>query len=389
MGLTDVDFLRLNPEYTESEILFRESTRKFVDLRILPSIKDYFDKAIFPVELIRELGEHGYFGMFIPEEYGGLDATYTTYGIVCQELERGDSGLRSAVSVQSSLVMFPIYSFGSEEQRRQWLPKLAKGLAVGCFGLTEPDFGSNPSGMRTRATKRGNDIVLNGTKRWITNANIADVSVVWAKDEAGEVGAYLIEKGTKGLTQREIKDKFSLRASHTGELILEDCVIPASNQLPGTDGVKSALQCLDSARFGIIWGVLGAAIACYECVRDYAAERAQFSRPLAGYQLVQAKLVWMLTEITKGQLLAKRIGELRDQKKSHHSFTSMGKMNNCHIALECARIGRDILGANGITTDYPVIRHMLNLESVKTYEGTDDIHRLILGKEITGLAAFD
>lgn len=389
MGLTDVDFLRLNPEYTESEILFRESTRKFVDSRVLPSIKDYFDKAIFPVELIRELGEHGYFGMFIPEEYGGLDATYTTYGIVCQELERGDSGLRSAVSVQSSLVMFPIYSFGSEEQRRQWLPKLAKGLAVGCFGLTEPDFGSNPSGMRTRATKRGNDIVLNGTKRWITNANIADVSVVWAKDEAGEVGAYLIEKGTKGLTQREIKDKFSLRASHTGELILEDCVIPASSQLPGTDGVKSALQCLDSARFGIIWGVLGAAIACYECVRDYAAERVQFSRPLAGYQLVQAKLVWMLTEITKGQLLAKRIGELRDQKKSHHSFTSMGKMNNCHIALECARIGRDILGANGITTDYPVIRHMLNLESVKTYEGTDDIHRLILGKEITGLAAFD
>jgi glutaryl-CoA dehydrogenase len=389
MGLTDVDFLRLNPEFTESEILFRESTRKFVDSRILPNIKEYFDKAIFPLELIRELGEHGYFGMFLPEEYGGLDASYTTYGIVCQELERGDSGLRSAVSVQSSLVMFPIYTFGSEEQRRHWLPKLAKGSAVGCFGLTEPDFGSNPSGMRTRATKRGSEIVLNGTKRWITNANIADISVVWAKDDAGEIGAYLVEKGTKGLTQREIKDKFSLRASHTGELILEECVIPASNRLPNTDGVKSALQCLDSARFGIIWGVLGAAIACYECVRDYAAERVQFSKPLAGYQLVQAKLVWMLTEITKGQLLAKRIGELRDQKKNHHSYTSMGKMNNCHIALECARIGRDILGANGITTDYPVIRHMLNLESVKTYEGTDDIHRLILGKEITGIAAFD
>lgn len=389
MGFTDVDFLRLNPEFTESEILFRESTRKFVDSRILPDIKEYFDKATFPVELIRELGENGYFGMFLPEEYGGLDASYTTYGIVCQELERGDSGLRSAVSVQSSLVMFPIYTFGSEEQRRQWLPRLAKGSAVGCFGLTEPDFGSNPNGMRTRATKKGNDIVLNGTKRWITNANIADVSVVWARDEAGEIGAYLVEKGTNGLTQREIKDKFSLRASHTGELILEDCIIPASSKLPNTDGIKSALQCLDSARFGIIWGVLGAAIACYECVRDYAAERVQFSKPLAGYQLVQAKLVWMLTEITKGQLLARRIGELRDKKKSHHSFTSMGKMNNCHIALECARIGRDILGANGITTDYPVIRHMLNLESVKTYEGTDDIHRLILGKEITGLAAFD
>jgi glutaryl-CoA dehydrogenase len=389
MGLTGVDFLRLNPEFTESEILFRESTRKFVDSKILPNIKDYFDKAIFPVELIRELGEHGLFGMLLPEEYGGLDASYTTYGLVCQELERGDSGVRSAVSVQSSLVMFPIYTFGSEEQRRQWLPKLAKGSAIGCFGLTEPDFGSNPSGMRTRATKRGEDIVLNGTKRWITNANIADISVVWATDDAGEIGAYLVEKGAKGLTQREIKDKFSLRASHTGELILEDCVIPASSRLPHTSGIKSALQCLDSARFGIIWGVLGAAIACYECVRDYASERVQFSKPLAGYQLVQAKLVWMLTEITKGQLLARRIGELRDQKKSHHSYTSMGKMNNCQIALECARIGRDILGANGITTDYPVIRHMLNLESVKTYEGTDDIHRLILGKEITGLAAFD
>jgi glutaryl-CoA dehydrogenase len=389
MGLPDVDFLRLNSEFTESEILFRESTKKFVDSKILPNIKEYFDKARFPVELIRELGENGYFGMFLPEEYGGLDASYTTYGIVCQELERGDSGVRSAVSVQSSLVMFPIYTFGSEEQRRHWLPKLAKGSAVGCFGLTEPDFGSNPSGMRTRATKRGNDIVLNGTKRWITNANIADVSIIWAKDDTDEIVAYLVEKGTKGLTQREISDKFSLRASHTGELILDECVIPACNRLPNTDGIKSALQCLDSARFGIIWGVLGAAIACFECVRDYAAERVQFSKPLAGYQLVQAKLVWMLTEITKGQLLARRIGELRDQQKGHHSYTSMGKMNNCHIALECARIGRDILGANGITTDYPVIRHMLNLESVKTYEGTDDIHRLILGKEITGLAAFE
>jgi len=389
MGLSDVDFLRLHSEYTESEILFRDSAKKFVDSKILPHVKEYFDKSLFPIELIRELGEHGYFGMFLPEEYGGLDASYTSYGIVCQELERGDSGLRSAVSVQSSLVMFPIFSFGSEEQRQNWLPRLSKGTAIGCFGLTEPDFGSNPNGMRTRATKKGTDFILNGTKRWITNANVADVSVVWAKDDTSEIGAYLVEKGTKGLTQREIKDKFSLRASHTGELILEDCVIPAANRLPNTEGMKSALQCLDSARFGIIWGVLGAAIACYECVREYTAERVQFSKPLAGYQLVQAKLVWMLTEITKGQLLAQRIGQLRDQKKSHHSYTSMGKMNNCQIALECARIARDMLGANGITTDYPVIRHMLNLESVKTYEGTDDIHRLILGKEITGIAAFE
>ena len=384
-----MDILNINSLLSEDERILKVSTRKFVDEKILPNIAAHFDEGTFPNELPELLGKNGFLGSFLPEEYGGQASTYAEYGIICQELERGDSGVRSFCSVQSSLVIFPIWKFGSEEQKKKWLPLLASGEKIGCFGLTEPDFGSNPAGMITKAKKDGDSYILNGAKRWITNANIADICVVWAKEENGEVAGFLVEKGTPGLKQIEIERKFSLRASHTGELIFEDCKIPASNKLPLAKGLKGPLLCLDSARFGIIWGALGAAGACYDCAVDYAKERVQFSKPIAAYQLVQSKLVWMLTEITKGQLLALQIARQRDQGLGKFPQVSMGKMNNVSIALQIARTARDILGASGITTEYPVIRHMLNLESVNTYEGTEDIHRLIIGKEITGIAAFE
>lgn len=389
MASNSTDFFKLSELYSEEEKLVADSTRKFVDSRILPSIDRHFEQHSFPPELVKELGAMGLLGQFLPEKYGCSGGSYFTYGISCLELERGDSGVRSFCSVQSSLVMFPIFKFGDEQQRQSFLPRLASGDMIGCFGLTEPDFGSNPNGMRTRAKSDGENIILNGTKRWITNADIADICVVWAKDESDKIGAYLVPKGTPGLTQIEIKNKFSLRASHTGELILENCIIPKSNKLPNTEGIKSALACLNSARFGIVWGSLGAAIACYESALAFAKDRVQFSRPIGGYQLVQAKLVEMITEITKGQLLAYHLGRQMEAGTAHHTQVSMGKMNNVSNALKIARMARDILGANGITTEYPVIRHMLNLESVNTYEGTEDIHRLILGQAITGLSAFE
>ncbi|MCB9640855.1 MAG: acyl-CoA dehydrogenase family protein [Myxococcales bacterium] len=389
MAFRGLDFLQIDRMLSEEERMIRDETRAFVDREIVPLIEGHFEAHTFPDDLMKVLGEQGYLGSFLPEEYGGSGASYVAYGLVCQELERGDSGIRSFCSVQSSLVMLPIWKFGSEEQRQRWLPAMAQGQKIGCFGLTEPDFGSNPNGMLSRAKKDGESYILNGTKRWITNADIADVCLVWAKDDQGKVGAFLIEKGTPGLEQVEIKRKYSLRASHTGELIMEDCRIPASNRLPDAHGLKAALQCLDSARYGIGWGALGAAMACYEVALDYTKERVQFSRPIAGYQLVQDKLVWMLTEISKGQLLSLHIGRLRDQGFGHHSHVSMGKMNNVRIAIEIARMARELLGASGITAEYPIMRHMLNLESVLTYEGTENIHKLILGKEITGLAAFD
>ncbi len=379
----------LDRELSDEELLLRDSVRAFVDEEVIPTIDRHFEEGTFPMEIVPKLAELKLLGPFIPEEYGGSGASYVQYGLICQELERGDSGIRSFCSVQSSLVMFPIWKFGSEEQKRYWLPRLARGEAIGCFGLTEPDFGSNPAGMLTRAEKRGDKIVLNGTKYWITNGDIADVAVVWAKDEEGVVRGYLVEKGTPGFKQNPIHHKFSLRASHTGELVFEDCEIPAENQLPSAEGLKAPLKCLDSARFGISWGAVGAAMACYQTALEYAKERVQFSRPIAGYQLVQKKLVWMLTEITKAQLLALRVGRLRDRGEGHYTHVSMAKMNNVSVALEIARVARDILGANGITTEYPVIRHMLNLESVNTYEGTEDIHRLILGRAITGISAFE
>ena len=384
-----MDILNTNSLLTEEERILKDSTRKFVDEKILPNIAKHFDDGTFPDDLPEQLGKNGFLGSYIPEEYGGMGSTYSEYGVICQELERGDSGVRSFCSVQSSLVIFPIWKYGSEEQKKKWLPLLTSGKKIGCFGLTEPDFGSNPAGMTTRAKKEGNSYILNGSKRWITNADIADICVVWAKDESGEVAGFLVEKGTPGLSQIAIERKFSLRASHTGELIFEDCKIPLENKLPNAKGLKGPLLCLDSARFGIIWGAVGAAIACYDCALDYAKERVQFSKPIAGYQLVQSKLVWMLTEITKAQLLAIQIGRQRDLGLGKFVQVSMGKMNNVSVALEISRVARDILGANGVTTEYPVIRHMLNLESVNTYEGTEDIHKLIIGKEITGLAAFD
>ncbi len=389
MSFQGVDFLQIDRMLSEEERMIRDETRTFVEREILPTIEGHFEAHTFPDALSKVLGEQGYLGSFLPEEYGGSGASYVAYGLVCQELERGDSGVRSFCSVQSSLVMLPIWKFGSEEQRRRWLPDMAKGRAIGCFGLTEPDFGSNPNGMLTRARRDGDHYVLNGTKRWITNADIADVSLVWAKDDQGQIGGFLIDRGTAGLEQVEIKRKYSLRASHTGELIMEDCRIPVANRLPNAVGLKAALQCLDSARYGISWGALGAAMACYETALSYAKERVQFSRPIAGYQMVQEKLVWMLTEISKGQLLSLHIGRLRDMAASHHTHVSMAKMNNVRIAIEIARTARELLGASGITAEYPIMRHMMNLESVLTYEGTENIHKLILGKEITGLAAFD
>ena len=383
------DICDFESELSEEDRLIQSSARKFVEKSIRPNIADYFEKNIFPRELVQEMGSLGLLGAMIPQEYGGSGASALQYGLICRELERGDSGVRSFCSVQSSLVMYPILKYGSEEQKQTWLARLARGEAIGCFGLTEPDFGSNPSGMRTRAKKDGSNYVLNGTKRWITNADIADICLVWAKDDEGSVSGYLVEKGTKGLSQVEMKHKLSLCASHTGELILEDCVIDEKNKLPKTSGLGSALSALDSARYGIIWGAIGAAEDCYQTALDYAQSRVQFSKPIAAYQLVQAKLVAMLTEITKAQLLAMQIAKVRDSGRASFEQTSIGKMNNVRVALDVARSARDVLGANGITTEYSVMRHMVNLESVMTYEGTEDIHRLILGKSITGIAAFD
>lgn len=382
-----VDFYRVDDLLSEDEKLVRDTVRGFVSDKVLPIIDRHFEDATFPMHLLPEMAELGMFGANLPEEYSCAGMKDVAYGLLMQELERGDSGLRSFASVQGALVMYPIYTFGSETQKRHWLPKLARGEAVGCFGLTEPDHGSDPAGMTTRAVKRGDRWVLNGTKSWITNGTIADVAVVWAKLE-DRVSGFLVERGTKGFAAPEMKHKMSLRASITSQLIFEDCSIPRENQLPHTDGLKSALKCLDQARYGIAWGALGSAMACYHAALEYAKARVQFNRPIASFQLVQEKLVYMLSEITKGQLLALQLGRLKEAGKLHFSQTSLAKRNNVAIAIECARAARDILGANGISLEFPVIRHMCNLETLKTYEGTHDIHTLILGQAITGLEAF-
>jgi glutaryl-CoA dehydrogenase len=380
------DFMGIREQLSSEERLVGESVRRLVDDKVLPSIADHFENATFPRDLIPELGKMGLFGMHL-HGYGCAGLSNVAYGVACQELERGDGGLRSFCSVQGSLVMFPIWKYGSEEQKQRWLPKMAAGEAFGCFGLTEPDFGSNPGGMVTTARRDGDSYVINGGKRWITNGTLADVALVWAKLD-GVVHGFLVERGTPGFSAYEIKRKMSLRASLTAELVFEDCRVSASAMLPSVEGLKGPLSCLNEARFGIVWGSLGAAIACYESALDYAINRVQFDRPIAGYQLTQEKLVNMLTEITKGQLLALQIGRLKDAGKSTPAHISMGKMNNVREALAIAREARSILGANGITLDYPVIRHMLNLETVYTYEGTNEIHLLTLGREITGLQAF-
>ena len=380
-----VDYYGIDDLLTTEERLIRKTARDFVEREALPIIEDHHAREAFPRHLIPRLGELGLFGANL-KGYGCAGLNNISYGLICQELERADSGLRSMVSVQGSLCMHPIHAFGSEAQKQRWLPPMAAGTTIGCFGLTEPDHGSDPGGMETRARADGNQFILSGVKRWITNGSIADVAIVWAKTNEG-IRGFLVEKGMPGFTAHDIKGKFSLRASITSELVLEEVRVPRDNMLPGVGGLKGPFSCLSQARYGIVWGAMGAAMACYHTALDYAKDRRQFDRPLAGYQLVQQKLVHMLTEITKGQLLAYRLGQLKDQGKVRPEQISLAKRNNVSHALEIARLARDILGANGIVNEYPVIRHMLNLETVNTYEGTYDMHTLIIGRDVTGLDA--
>ena len=381
-----VDYFNVEELLTEEQRLIRNTVRRFVDEEVLPIIKDAFEAGHFPTELIPKIAQLGLLGATL-KEYGGAGIDSIAYGLAMQELERGDTAIRSFCSVQNGLVIYPIYTFGSEEQKKRWLPKLIQGEAVGCFGLTEPEHGSDPGAMDTRAERHGDSFVLNGTKAWITNATIADVAVVWAKLD-GVVRGFLVEKGTPGFTAAKIEHKMSARASDTGELYLNNCRIPKENMLPGAEGLKAPLMCLNQGRYAIAWGAVGAAMACYEEVVEYAKQRVQFDKPIASFQLVQAKLADMLTEITKAQLLCLRLGQLKEAGKVKPAQISLAKRNNVAMALKIARAARDILGANGITLDYQSIRHMLNLESVYTLEGTHHIQTLILGQDITGISAF-
>jgi glutaryl-CoA dehydrogenase len=385
-----VDFLHLDSSFSEDELLVRRTARDFVQDNLVPIIEECFRKERFPRELVPIMGELGFFGANL-EGYGCAGMSNVEYGLVMQELERGDSGFRSFVSVQSALVMYPIYTFGSDEQKNTWLPALATGEKLGCFGLTEPGFGSNPGGMTTTARKVGDEYILNGEKMWITSGNISDVAIVWARvdEEDGRVRGFLVETDRPGFTAYEVHGKWSLRASITSGLSLQDVHVPAANLLPGSGGLKSPLMCLNQARYGISWGAIGAAMDCYDTALQYSKARKQFhNMPIAGHQLIQEKLVWMVSEISKAQLLSLHVGRLKDAGTVGHQHISMAKRNNVWMALESARMARDILGANGITEDYPIMRHMMNLESVKTYEGTHDIHALILGQHITGIAAY-
>lgn len=382
-----VDYYNIESLLSEEEILVRNTVREFVDDNVLPIIEKHNRAGTFPRDLVKKMADLGMFGSTLPARYGCAEMNNVAYGLVMQELERGDSGVRSFASVQSALVMYPIYAFGSEEQKDRWLPKLASGEHIGCFGLTEPDYGSNPGGMVTRAEENSDGYVLNGAKMWITNGTIADVAVVWAKLD-GVVQGFLVEKGTKGFTAPEMTGKHSLRASVTSELIFQDCHIPRENKLPTSDGLKSPLMCLNQARYGISWGAIGAAMACYDTALNYAKSRIQFGKPIASFQLTQEKLVYMLTEITKAQLLCLQLGRLKDNGKLRFQQVSMAKRNNVAMALDIARMAREVLGANGILDEYPVMRHAANLESVKTYEGTHEMHTLIIGEDITGIPAY-
>ena len=387
MAFRGVDYMLIDSLFSEDELLVRRTTRDYITNEFTPLIRDAFRDGVFPTHIIPTLVEVGFCGSAL-EGYGCAGMSSVEYGLVMQELERGDSGLRSFCSVQGALVMYPIHTFGSEEQKQRWLPEMAAGRKIGCFGLTEPGFGSNPAGMQTRAVADGDHWILNGEKTWITSGSIADVAVVWARAEEG-IRGFLVEKGTPGFTTSDIHGKLSMRASVTSSLSLSNCRVPASAMLPGAQGLRAPLACLTQARYGIAWGVLGAAMECYETARQYAIDRTQFDgRPIASHQLVQEKLAAMITEITKAQLLVHHAGRLKDKGKLEAAHVSMLKRNNVSIALDIARSARDLLGANGIIDDYPIFRHMCNLETVKTYEGTDHIHALVIGERVTGIPAY-
>ena len=390
MAFEGLDVLGIGALLSDEERLVQSEVRKYVESEITPIIAGCFEQARFPVDLIPSLAQLGVLGANLPEEYGCAGMNNVAYGLVMQELEAGDSGIRSFASVQGALCMYPIFQFGSEDQKRKWLPQMAAGEVIGCFGLTEPNFGSNPSGMLTRARRVRDGWQLNGSKAWITNGSMAHIAVVWAKtDDDDEIRGFIVERGTKGFSTRETHHKLSLRASDTSQLFFEDCLIPEENILPGSKGLKSPLMCLTQARYGIAWGAIGAAMSCFDVALKYSKERIQFGRPLAGFQLTQKKLVEMATEISKAQLLCLHLGRMKDGGKIKPVHVSMGKMNNVSMALQCARTSRGILGANGITGEYPIMRHMCNLESVYTYEGTHEVHTLIIGQHLTGESAFE
>ena len=383
------DFYNITDLLTEEELLIQHTAHDFVQTEFMPVINEHYEDSTFPMDMVPKLGELGFMGSSLPEESGGAGVSNVAYGLILHELERGDSGLRSFASVQGALVMYPIHAYGSSEQKAKWLPGLGSGEKIGCFGLTEPNFGSNPGGMTTSCKKDGGDWIINGNKMWITNGSVSDVAVVWARDEEGVVRGFLLEKGMKGFTSSDIHGKLSLRASVTSELSMINVRVSDSSRLPNIEGLKGPLGCLTQARYGIAWGMIGAAVDCYNTALVYSKERKQFSKPIGGYQLTQAKLAEMVTRITEAQLLVYHLGRLKDDRKMTFQQVSMAKRNNCTVARDVSRMAREILGANGITEDYSPMRHMANIESVYTYEGTHEMHTLILGQEVTGIAAYD
>ena len=389
MKLIGPDFYNISDLLTEEELFIQKTAHEFVSNEFKPVINEHFEKGTFPLEIATKLGELGFMGSALPEESGGAGVSNVAYGLILHELERGDSGLRSFASVQGSLVMYPIHAYGSEEQKEKWLPGLGAGSLIGCFGLTESNFGSNPGGMVTTAKKDGDDWIINGSKMWITNGSLADVALVWAKDESGVIRGFLLEKGMDGFTSNDIHGKLSLRASVTSELSMVNVRVPDSSRLPNIEGLKGPLSCLTQARYGIAWGMVGAAVDCYQTALDYSLERKQFSKPIAGYQLTQAKFAEMITQITMAQLTVYQLGRLKDDNKMRFDQVSLAKRNHCKMARDVARTCREILGGNGIMEDYSPMRHMTNIETVFTYEGTHEMHSLILGQSVTGIAAYD
>ena len=389
MKLIGPDFYNISDLLTEEELFIQKTAHDFVSNEFKPIINEHFDKGTFPLEIATKLGELGFMGSALPEESGGAGVSNVAYGLILHELERGDSGLRSFASVQGSLVMYPIHAYGSEEQKEKWLPGLGAGELIGCFGLTESNFGSNPGGMATTAIKDGDEWIINGSKMWITNGSLADVALVWAKDEDGIVRGFLLEKGMEGFSSSDIHGKLSLRASVTSELSMINVRVPDSSRLPSIEGLKGPLSCLTQARYGIAWGMVGAAVDCYQTALDYSLERKQFSKPIAGYQLTQSKFAEMITQITLAQLTVYQLGRLKDQNKMRFDQVSLAKRNHCKMARDVARTCREILGGNGIMEDYSPMRHMTNIETVFTYEGTHEMHSLILGQSVTGIAAYD